>query len=371
MKIKIKVIFNMKKYILFTFFCLVVLTVNAQPSIDQFADGIHHWNLEHPTRNYKRYAENNYEKIADNLLAYQNSDGGWPKNMDWLAILDIDSIKSTLDKRHQSSTVDNRNTYSQCKYLAEVYCLTQKEQYKKGCIKALQYLLSTQKKNGGWRGWDVDAITFNDDVTTGILELFRDIIQGDTSFLWLDNKLRQSINQAFNKGVEVILKTQYIQNGVKTAWGQQHDNTTLLPTKARSYELPSLTAQESVGIVIFLMGIKKPSKEIIQAVDAAMAWFNKVKIEGIRIERIPLSQKDIINHEYPFDIIVVKDNTAQPIWSRFYELSDNRPFMCTRSGKKVWKLSDVDPERRTGYAWYGYWPMDILDKYQEWKKQLE
>ena len=52
------------------------------PSLDALQDGIHHWNLLHPDRTYARYAEKDYEKIADNLIAYQNEDGGWLKNMD-------------------------------------------------------------------------------------------------------------------------------------------------------------------------------------------------------------------------------------------------------------------------------------------------
>ena len=49
------------------------------PSLDALLDGIHHWNLLHPDRTYARYAEKDYEKIADNLIAYQNEDGGWLK----------------------------------------------------------------------------------------------------------------------------------------------------------------------------------------------------------------------------------------------------------------------------------------------------
>lgn len=352
--------------------CLICVKaiMQAQPSIELFADGINHWNSEHPDKNYKRYSVTDYEKIADNLLEYQNHDGGWPKNIDWLAVLNVDSVRSTLKKIHLKSTVDNRNIYSQCRYLAEVYTLSQKEKYRIGCNKALHYLLSTQKDNGGWRGWDVDAITFNDDVTIGILELFRDIIQNDMSFLWIDKNMRKRISKAYDKGVNIILKTQYVQNGVKTVWGQQHDNKTLLPTKARSYELPALTAQESVGIVEFLMSIDNPSREIIQAVDDAIKWFDSVKIEGIRIERVPLSTNEIVNHK-PYDLVVVNDSAASPIWSRFYELSDNTPFMCNRSGEKVWKLSDVSPERRTGYGWYGYWPKNVLKKYEEWRKQFK
>ena len=37
-----------------------------------FHDGIHHWNLEHKERNYKRYSPEQYTKIADNFVAYQN-----------------------------------------------------------------------------------------------------------------------------------------------------------------------------------------------------------------------------------------------------------------------------------------------------------
>ena len=52
------------------------------PSMSALHDGIHHWNLEHKERNYKRYSPEQYTKIADNFVAYQNEDGGWPKNID-------------------------------------------------------------------------------------------------------------------------------------------------------------------------------------------------------------------------------------------------------------------------------------------------
>lgn len=94
------------------------------PSLDALLDGIHHWNLLHPDRTYARYAEKDYEKIADNLIAYQNEDGGWLKNMDWAGVLNIDSIKAGLKDEQKRSTLDNRNTFSQIEYLADVYTLT-------------------------------------------------------------------------------------------------------------------------------------------------------------------------------------------------------------------------------------------------------
>lgn len=360
---------RLKKYV---FLLCIPISGWAQqvPSTMLLQDGIHHWNLLHPNRSYMRYAETDYEKIADNLIAYQNLDGGWLKNIDWLGVLNSDSVKATLNDFEKQSTLDNRNTFSQIEYLADTYVLTNKVKYRLAVEKGLDYLLDTQKENGGWRGWDVDAVTFNDDVTTGALELCRNILQGDKSFLWLDEKYLDKIKIAYTRGINLILKTQYIQNGVKTVWAQQYDNVTLEPVKARSFELPGLTAWESSNIVLLLMGIENPSNEIIQAVHDAVDWFKKSAINGIRIQRIALNKDKIINQEYPYDNVVVEDVNAKPIWSRYYELSDNKPFMVKRSGEKVWKLADVNAERRTGYDWYGYWPQEVLDNYPKWLKKI-
>ena len=159
-----------------------------------------------------------YIEIADNFIAYQNEDGGWPKNIDWLAKLPTDSVKAALKESYRRSTMDNRNTFPQIEYLGDVYVLTREDKYRQAALKGLNYLLKMQNKSGGWRGWDVDAITFNDEVTTGALELFLKINRGDNSFKWLDDSMKKRIYEAFNHGLDVILKCQYIQNGVKTAF---------------------------------------------------------------------------------------------------------------------------------------------------------
>ena len=46
-------------------------------------------------------------------------------------------------------------------------------------------------------------------------------------------------------------------NGRRTVWCAQHDETTLRPAGARTYEHASLSGYESVGIVRFLMGIER------------------------------------------------------------------------------------------------------------------
>lgn len=343
----------------------------AVPSLAAFADGIHHWNLEHPDRRYARFDTLDYRRIADNFLAYQNADGGWPKNIDWLAILPHDSVRAALKPRYRMSTLDNRNTFPQIEYLAEAYLLTSDSRYRSGAERGVDYLLATQKDNGGWRGWDVDAITFNDEVTTGALALFLRITEGESRFTWLDAERRGRVREGLWRGIDMVLKCQVRQGGMLAAWGQQHDNVTLLPVNARTFELASLTARESCDVIELLMDIPSPSAEIIKAVDGAVAWLRRVAIKGIRVEEIPLPTDKIINKEYPFDRVVVADTTAKPIWARFYETTDNTPFHCTRAGQKVWRLADVDPERRTGYDWYGYWPEPVLKRYDEWKRALK
>ena len=362
-----------KRILLFQGLLLATVAAFAQtaPSVTPFDDGIHHWNLLHAERHYRRYAATEYTGIADNLVAYQNEDGGWMKNIDWLAQLPADSVKAALDDLHRSSTIDNGNTFPQIVYLAHAYTLTRQHRYRESALRGLEYLLAHQHQNGGWRGWDVDAITFNDDVTTGVLRLFKAINEGDLRFTWIDDALRRRILLAYRKGIDMILQTQYVQDGVKTGWGQQHDHVTLLPTQARSYELPSLAGRETCEVLRLLMDIHHPSPEVVGAVKAAVAWLERVAIHGIRIERVAVPAHQVPNPEYPYDKVVVKDKKAPAVWSRFYELADNRPFMCNRNGVKVYRLQDVEPERRVGYDWYVDEPAAVLAAYPEWLRRVE
>jgi PelA/Pel-15E family pectate lyase len=117
------------------------------------------------------------------------------------------------------------------------------------------------------------------------------------------------------------------------------------------------------------MKIPSPAPEVVEAIESAMAWLRRSIIPNLRIVEVPLPEEKIINHEYPFDRVEVVDSLAPPIWARFYEVEDNTPFLCTRAGVKVWKLADVNAERRTGYDWYGYWPNELLPMYDEWKEK--
>lgn len=88
-----------------------------------------------------------------------------------------------------------------------------------------------------------------------------------------------------------------------------------------------------------------------------LAGYEDSKIRGIRLEK---------RHG---DTIVVPDPAAPPLWARFYEIDTNRPFFCGRDGVKKFDLSEIQAERRNGYAWYGTWGDRVADSYARWKQR--
>jgi len=149
-----------------------------------------------------------------------------------------------------------------------------------------------------------------------------------------------------------------------TSWCAQHDENTLLPVKARSYELPSLSGKESAQIVLLLMTIKNPSIKVKNTIETAVSWFETSKLTGFRINRVYNEKGRVIKKAK------VLDSAAAPLWGRFMELENNSPFFCDRDGIKKKNLSEIGDERRNGYRWYTEEPREVLEKYPIWKKRI-
>lgn len=349
-----------------------------------FEDNTHHWYdinereaIIKPKPNQPRYKATQLKEVADNVLLYQKKNGGWAKNYDILAIL-TQAQKDTLmaAKNQSNTTFDNRSTYSQIALLCKVYFTIKDEQYKTGALKGIDFILAAQYPNGGWPQYYPlqenysRHITFNDDAMSGVMFLLKDVIDGEPQYSFIDESRKQKIKAAFNKGIDCILKMQ-INDGKPTAWCQQHDEVTLQPAWARKFEPPSITNGESSDIVLLLMSIKNPSKEIIAAVENAIVWFNESKILYTRVKTIDAPPVQYQFHATDKDKIIVTDSAAPPIWTRYYELKTHRPVFCNRDSKPVYSLSEVERERRTGYGWYTYEPQKVLDKYPEWKSKIK
>lgn len=358
-----------------------------QKAIDlsNFYDSAHHWKdiTDHEQvivrlKNQKKYKPTQIRDIADNILLYQQKNGGWPKNYDMTAILTPEQKRILEEKKDSNrTTFDNGSTWSQVEYLAQAYAITHDSRYKNAALRGIGFMLKAQYPNGGWPQFYPDTsgyrkyITFNDGAMTGIMTVLHHIVQNKPWYSFVGEGLRDSVRKAFQKGIDCILNCQIREDGNLTVWCQQHDNVTLKPVGARTFELPGKSTEESVEITELLMSIGHPDQRIIKSVKSAVQWFRESEIKGIRVKTVAGPEKVYKFHKTDSDRVVVKDPGAPPIWTRYYELETNRPFFANRDGKKVYKLSDVSRERRTGYGWYGYWPADVLKKdYPEWSRRV-
>ncbi|MHC4983216.1 MAG: pectate lyase [Planctomycetota bacterium] len=311
-------------------------------------------------------------RIAENVLLCQSSNGGWPKDYDRAGrFSNADKRRLRQAKNRDDTTIDNGTTHSEVRYLARVYQATKEERFKTACLKGIAYMLEAQYPNGGWpqfypraRGYS-RHITFNDGAMVGVLRALREIRDDRALYAFVDDKTRAKVAAAVQKGIQCILKCQIIVKGKKTAWCAQHDEKTFVPRKARSYELPSISGAESVGVVRFLMGIEKPTPDIIDSIQGALAWFQEAKLEGIR-----LVATEVPGKPKGKDLVVINDASAPPIWARFYQIGTNKPIFCSRDGIPRDTIAEISYERRNGYSWLGPYASSLLaTDYPAWQKK--
>jgi pectinesterase len=307
-------------------------------------------------------------QVAENVLLYQRDIGGWPKNTAFHLPLDEAGKSRVYDEKGNNDAIfDNSATTTEMKFMARMYNNTKKEVYRESFNKGLKFILDAQYENGGWpmffplRKGYYTHITFNDNAIVNILTMLREIMNENQLYATVvrgENKVQ--VENAYNKGIDVILKTQIVVKGKPTVWCAQHDEITFLPAKARSYELPSFSGAESVGIVKLLMGTEDPSPEIIRSVEGAVEWFDSHRIKNTRWD-------NFINAEGQKDRRIVSDPKAGDMWARFYDLETQEPYVCDRDGIKKKTLEEIGHERRNGYSWYTDDPDDLFELYPEWR----
>ena len=355
----------MKRILLTTMVCLLALSMATAQQRQN--------HMREKSPEFFKTAE--ARRIGDQILLYQRVTGGWPKNIDMSRPLsDEERAQVLADKeREDDSTTDNNATTMQMDFLARLYQATGDQRYSEAFRQAVNYLLSGQYGSGGWpQFWPVMRdyqihITYNDNAMVNTMILLREIAQQQPPYggQLTDEQTRQRAMQAFDRGVECILKTQIVYKGELTIWCQQHDRETFLPAPARAYELPSFCSQETAAITSLLMSLPNPDERVKRAVHGAMAWFDKYKILGLRIKRTGMKGDPNANVE------LVSDPQAKPIWGRFYDLERCEPFVCDRDGIPRKRLDEIGVERRTGYSWYGSEPAKLFPLYEAWATRFD
>jgi PelA/Pel-15E family pectate lyase len=297
--------------------------------------------------------------LAENLLSFQTPNGGWSKHVEYSKgpRAPGQSWFSESNQWQWIATIDNSSTTEQMQFLAMLDSVRPNQRYKDAWMRGFRYLLASQFPNGCWpQVWPLDggyhdAATFNDDAITNVLSTLQKASSGDPAFVTADQ--RELARKAVERGIECVLDAQFVVNGKPTVWGQQHDPLTLEPTSARSYELTSLTAQESANLMRFLMKQKNPSPRLVAAIDGAAAWLEAHKLSG---------------YTYDFETGLHDAPGAGPIWARMYEIGTDKPIFSDRNGIKLYDWNQLK-DRRLGYAWYTYAPVLALKQYETWARR--
>ncbi len=300
--------------------------------------------------------------VAENILSWQAENGGWP-------LMNTTRERNTGDPA-QAGPWGVRGamikaTVNEMRFLARGYRATKDERYKTAVVRGLDFIIGAQYPSGGWphsypvRDDYTRHATYNDDMMPDLMTLLREVYtSADFDLVGRDNEKRA--REAHEKGVDFVLKSQIRAGGKLTAWPQQADEVTYAPRSARAFEPVAISGGESASVLHMLMGIPKPSPEVIASIEAGVQWYRDNQINGIRVENIP--------GEAP-DRVVRQDAAAPPVWARFYEIETGKPIFVGRDAVVRYAMADIERERRAGYAWYNNSGTGVFKRYAEWKNE--
>jgi PelA/Pel-15E family pectate lyase len=305
--------------------------------------------------------------LADNMITWQMPHGGFYKNdksvyaAPWNR---TDARSGWLGANNvELGTIDNGGTVTETMFLADVYRRSSDTKYRDAARKALEFLLTMQYPSGGFPqvyparpGTYSNYVTFNDDAMVrvlGMMEYARQMKLPLVGDIFTADELAR-ISAAIAKAIDYIEKSQIVQNGVKTVWCAQHEQTTYAPMGARSYELPSKSGEESIGVIAFLMSQPQTS-DVKAAAQAAIAWYKSdaVKVANTAYVSRPSGSTD--DNYNP-----IQTRAGSTMWYRFYDLDKDVGFFSGRlptdnppGEGKQYDIMKIEPERRYGYQWGG------------------
>jgi PelA/Pel-15E family pectate lyase len=331
------------------------------------------------------YSGDEARRIANIIVSFQTPAGGWSKNLDMTKHLRApgESFASDNNSRFLGTndfdsasdanwdyvgTFDNDATITELIFLEKIIASSgtnSSASYRASFLRGLDYIFVAQYPNGGWpqvwplQGGYHDTITFNDDAMANILNLFLDISNGTNEFAFVPDNTRAVVAASLKRGIVCVLATQIITDGHRTIWCQQNDALTLQPASARNYEMPSQASGESAKIMQFLMELPNPDSNIVAAVDAASAWFQKTEMHDVAWKPANNDGRHLISAP-----------GNGPVWARYYEIRSDRPIFGDRDKTIHDNVDEISRERRDGYSWFNDDAKRMLEHYANWKKHL-
>jgi PelA/Pel-15E family pectate lyase len=307
------------------------------------------------------------QTLADNAITWQMPHGGWFKYGKAKYAAAWNGSEPRADWTGANSvelgTIDNSGTVTEIMFLADVYRRSNNTKYRDAARKGLDFIFTMQTANGGFPqvypqrpNSYSNNVTFNDDAMVRVLGMLDLAAQQKAPFTADTFSAAQltKIPAAISKAVDYILKAQIVQGGVKTVWCAQHDPSSYAAVGARSYELPSKSGSESIGVVGFLLS-QPQTAAVKAAAQAAIAWY---KSDAVKVANTAYVSRPSGNTDDSYNPIQSKAGST--LWYRFYDLDKDTGFFSGRlptddppgTGKK-YNIMDIEAERRYGYQWGG------------------
>jgi len=319
------------------------------------------------------FAGDEAARLADAIVSFQTPSGGWSKHtgyskgprrpgMQWTSQSDPGKPP------HYQATFDNAATVNEIEFLAAVWEATQRPDCRDAALRGFDFILDAQLPNGGWpqvyplEGGYHDNITFNDNAMTNVLYLLQAAVGDDPRYAFIDGERKRRLAAALDRGVACVLEAQVVVDGRKTVWCAQHDPLTLEPTPARAFEPASLSGVESAHLVKFLMGIPRPSPEVIACIEAGLAWLESAELKGLaKVKRDGRT------------IYVADASSADVYWARFYDLASGKPMFPGKNGIVYGSFEEMAAANdKLGYDYYSTQPGSIVRNGQKkWRKRLQ
>ena len=328
------------------------------------------------------YASEEAVLIGRNILSYQTPAGGWGKNQPrdrpprarGQAFVGNNNSKFAtpgdfdLPKDAGWSyvgTIDNDATITEIRFLTRLAAQAPGAAggvYREAALRGIDYVLHAQFPNGGWpqvwplQGGYHDAVTLNDDAVVEVAELLMQVAKGSDGFEFFPQDRRLQAAQAVQRSIQLLLDAQLRQGGQRTLWAQQYDALTLEPVSARNYEPGAPCTAESVGVLVFLMGLPEPSREVQAAVHGGIATLERIAVHGRAWDGKGTAEGRRL----------IDKPGSRPLWARFYSLDTWQPLFGDRDKSLHDDVNELSRERRDGYNWWGEWPTKALKAYEAW-----
>ncbi len=316
------------------------------------------------------YASLEARHIADHILSFQTPSGGWGKNMARSGPLRLQGQPYVATDGGREAwafvgTIDNDATTTELRFLARVQAVlpgAEGQRYRAAFGKGIDYLLAAQYPNGGYPqvypldGGYHDAVTYNDGALAGVAALLSDVAARQGDYAFVPAALAAGALAARDRVLRLVVSNQVVAGGVRTGWCQQYDALTGLPAGARNFEPAALATAETAGVLLTLMQLTDPPRDVTSAVHAGAAWLRRVALRDVEWGPAPPAM----------DNRLAASKGAGPLWARYYDIATMQPVFGDRDRSIHDDVNELGVERRNGYGWYGTWPAQALRRYAAW-----